>query len=84
MLCGKGSLNSLILPLFKTKSVANSLRGLAYKLSKKNYEQKKRTRITSQATQTQLLLAADAFPAALGAMPGLLRTGLWRLAGFSC
>jgi hypothetical protein len=30
MLCGKGSLISLILALFKTKALANSLRGLAF------------------------------------------------------
>jgi hypothetical protein len=37
---------------------------------KKDYEQKKRTRTTSQATQTQpLLLTTDAFVAALGAVP---------------
>ena len=33
MLCGKGSLISLILPVFKTKALANSLRGLAYKIA---------------------------------------------------
>jgi Ran GTPase-activating protein (RanGAP) involved in mRNA processing and transport len=37
---------------------------------KRDHEQKKRTRTTRQATQTQpLLLAADAFVAALGAVP---------------
>jgi hypothetical protein len=34
MLCGKGFLISLILPVFKTKALANSLRGLAYTQSK--------------------------------------------------
>jgi hypothetical protein len=34
MLCGKGSHISLTLPLFKTKALANSLRGLAYTQSK--------------------------------------------------
>jgi hypothetical protein len=34
MLCGKVSLISLILPLFKTTALANSLRGLAYKQRK--------------------------------------------------
>jgi hypothetical protein len=44
--------------------------GIHAERGKKSYEQKKRTRTTSQATQTQpLLLAADAFAAALEAIP---------------
>ncbi len=44
--------------------------GIHAEQGKKDYEQEKRTRTTSQATQTQpLLLAADAFAAALGAVP---------------
>ena len=44
--------------------------GIHAESGKKDYEQKKRTRTTRQATQTQpLLLAADAFAAALGAVP---------------
>jgi hypothetical protein len=35
MLCGKASLISLILPLFTTKALANSLRGMAYKQQSK-------------------------------------------------
>jgi hypothetical protein len=35
MLCSKGFLISLILSLFKAKALANSLRGLAYKQSKR-------------------------------------------------
>ena len=34
VLCGKGTPISLILPLFKTKALANRLRGLSYKQSK--------------------------------------------------
>jgi hypothetical protein len=44
--------------------------GVQAEQGKKGYEQKKRTCTTSQATQTQpLLLAADAFAAALEAIP---------------
>jgi hypothetical protein len=44
--------------------------GIQAEQGKKDYAQKKRTRTTSQATQTQpLLLAADAFAAALEAIP---------------
>jgi hypothetical protein len=45
MIYGKGSLISLILPLFKTKPLASSLRGLAQtEQGKKDFEKKKRTR----------------------------------------
>jgi hypothetical protein len=45
--------------------------GIQSEQGKKYNKQKKRTRTTSQATQTThpLLLAADAFAAALGALP---------------
>jgi Ran GTPase-activating protein (RanGAP) involved in mRNA processing and transport len=44
--------------------------GVQAEQGKKDYKQKKRTRTTSQATQTRpLLLAADAFSAALEAIP---------------
>ncbi len=44
--------------------------GIHAEQGKKDYEQKERTRTTRQATQTQpALLAADAFVAALGAVP---------------
>jgi hypothetical protein len=44
--------------------------GIHAEQGKKDYEQKKRTRTNSQATQTgPLLLAADAFAAALEAIP---------------
>ena len=44
--------------------------GIHAEQGKKDYEQKKRTRTTSQATQTQpLLLVADTFLAALEAVP---------------
>jgi hypothetical protein len=44
--------------------------GIHAEQGKTDYEQSKRTRTTRQATQTQpLLLAADAFAAALGAVP---------------
>jgi hypothetical protein len=88
MFCGKGSLISLILPLFKTKALANSLRGLAYKPSK---ERKIMSRRRGRAPRVKLRrrnhCCSPLTPPLLQLWkPSQLRTGagLGLLAGRSC
>ena len=88
MLCGNGTLISLILPLFKTKALANSLRGSAYKKSK---ARKIMSRRSGHAPRVKLrrrnhCCSPLTTPLLQLWKPSPLRTGagLGRLAGRSC